>query len=210
VGRATHRQAETGRRRDRGGAHRGLCPHVAWSAGASACGPACYCARLRRQAKAVLGLPQTNMLIERLIADKTLRRLCGWEHPGQVPSEATFSRAFAEFAEGGMPTETWIWPIFAPRPRNTRNGWPPSWSLIHQPTASSKPRSGRFATLSMRTADKSICTGRISMLKWVSRDPATIRCCLKVGTTALRTNALLTRAHSRRWRVSRSTISPKD
>jgi hypothetical protein len=28
-------------------------------------------------AKAVLGLPQTNMLIERLIADKTLRRLCG-------------------------------------------------------------------------------------------------------------------------------------
>lgn len=55
-------------------------------------------------AKAVLGLPQTNMLIERLIADKTLRRLCGWEHPGQVPSEATFSRAFAEFAEGGLPT----------------------------------------------------------------------------------------------------------
>ena len=54
-------------------------------------------------AKAVLGLPQTNMLIERLIVDKTLRRLCGWEHPGQVPSEATFSRAFAEFAEGGMP-----------------------------------------------------------------------------------------------------------
>ena len=54
-------------------------------------------------AKAVLGLPQTNMLIERLIVDKTLRRLCGWEHPGQVPSEATFSRAFAEFAEGGLP-----------------------------------------------------------------------------------------------------------
>src|ERR1035437_7920725 len=54
-------------------------------------------------AKAVLGLPQTNMLIERLIADRTLRRLCGWEHPGQVPSEATFSRAFADFAEGGMP-----------------------------------------------------------------------------------------------------------
>src|ERR1017187_4608232 len=32
-GRATHRQAETGRRRSRCGAHRGLCPHVAWSAG---------------------------------------------------------------------------------------------------------------------------------------------------------------------------------
>src|SRR5208337_816584 len=45
-------------------------------------------------AKAVLGLPQTNMLIERLKVDKALRRLCGWERVGQVPSEATFSRAF--------------------------------------------------------------------------------------------------------------------
>ena len=54
-------------------------------------------------AKAVLGLPQTNMLIERLIADKTLRRLCGWEHPGQVPSEATFSRAFAELPKAACP-----------------------------------------------------------------------------------------------------------
>jgi hypothetical protein len=48
--------------------------------------------------KAALGLPQTNILIDWLLADKMLRRLCGWEHPGQVPSEATFSRAFAEFA----------------------------------------------------------------------------------------------------------------
>lgn len=54
-------------------------------------------------AKAVLGLPQTNMLIERLSVDKTLRRLCGWERPGQVPSEATFSRAFAEFAGSKLP-----------------------------------------------------------------------------------------------------------
>jgi Transposase DDE domain/Transposase domain (DUF772) len=54
-------------------------------------------------AKAVLALPQTNMLIERLVADKTLRRLCGWDHRGQVPSEATFSRAFAEFAAAGLP-----------------------------------------------------------------------------------------------------------
>lgn len=42
-------------------------------------------------AKAVLGLPQTNMLIERLRVDKVLRRLCGWERLGEVPSEATFS-----------------------------------------------------------------------------------------------------------------------
>ena len=54
-------------------------------------------------AKAVLGLPQTNMLIERLAVDATLRRLCGWERAAHVPSEATFSRAFAEFAESGLP-----------------------------------------------------------------------------------------------------------
>jgi hypothetical protein len=51
-------------------------------------------------AKAVFDLPTTGMLIERLQADRTLRRLCGWERAGAVPSEATFSRAFAEFAEG--------------------------------------------------------------------------------------------------------------
>jgi hypothetical protein len=54
-------------------------------------------------AKAVLGLPTTLMLIERLMVDKQLRRLCGWEHPGQLPSEATFSRAFAEFARSELP-----------------------------------------------------------------------------------------------------------
>jgi hypothetical protein len=54
-------------------------------------------------AKAVLGLPTTSMLIERLAVDKPLRRLCGWEHPGQVSSEATFSRAFAEFARSDFP-----------------------------------------------------------------------------------------------------------
>jgi len=54
-------------------------------------------------AKAVLGLPHTNQLIDRLIADKTLRRLCGWETRGQIPSESTFSRAFAEFATSALP-----------------------------------------------------------------------------------------------------------
>ena len=54
-------------------------------------------------AKAVFGLGQTNMLIERLAVDKVLRRLCGWERPGEVPGEATFSRAFAEFAASGLP-----------------------------------------------------------------------------------------------------------
>lgn len=55
-------------------------------------------------AKAVLGIPLTNMLIERLEADKSLRRLCGWEQRGKIPSEATFSRAFGEFAVSELPT----------------------------------------------------------------------------------------------------------
>src|ERR1700689_5054627 len=54
-------------------------------------------------AKAMLGLPNTNALIERLAVDKSLRRILGWERRSQVPSEATFSRAFAEFARGDLP-----------------------------------------------------------------------------------------------------------
>ena len=56
-------------------------------------------------AKAVLDLATTKMLIERLKADKTLRQLCGWDRRGQLPSEATFSRAFAEFAYSALPSE---------------------------------------------------------------------------------------------------------
>ena len=55
-------------------------------------------------AKAVIGLPTTSMLIERLTVDKQLRRLCGWERPGELSSEATFSRAFAEFALSELPS----------------------------------------------------------------------------------------------------------
>src|ERR1700752_2025800 len=54
-------------------------------------------------AKAMLGVPTTNALIERLAVDKSLRRILGWERRSQVPSEATFSRAFAEFARGELP-----------------------------------------------------------------------------------------------------------
>ena len=54
-------------------------------------------------AKAVLGVPTTSALIERLDVDKSLRRILGWERRSQVPSEATFSRAFAEFARGELP-----------------------------------------------------------------------------------------------------------
>src|SRR5277367_3828304 len=53
-------------------------------------------------AKAVLGVP-TTALVERLDVDKSLRRILGWERRSQVPSEAKFSRAFAEFAQGDLP-----------------------------------------------------------------------------------------------------------
>ena len=49
-------------------------------------------------AKAMLGLPSTIALIDRLATDQVLRRICGWEKRREVPSEATFSRAFEEFA----------------------------------------------------------------------------------------------------------------
>ena len=54
-------------------------------------------------AKAVLNLPTTSGLIERLAVDATLRRLCGYERVSEVPSEGTFSRSFAEFAASNLP-----------------------------------------------------------------------------------------------------------
>ena len=54
-------------------------------------------------AKTGLGIPTTSALIERLAIDKSLRRILGWERCAQVPSEATFSRAFAAFAQGELP-----------------------------------------------------------------------------------------------------------
>lgn len=53
-------------------------------------------------AKAVLGLPSTTALRERLLIDASLRRICGWERRSEIPSEPTFSRAFREFAEEGL------------------------------------------------------------------------------------------------------------
>ena len=55
-------------------------------------------------AKAVFNIPTTSLLIEMLSADKTLRRLCGWQRAGAVPSASTFSRAFAEFAASALPS----------------------------------------------------------------------------------------------------------
>lgn len=53
-------------------------------------------------AKAVYHMPTTEMLLERLQSDITLRRICGWEKKNDIPSRATFSRAFAEFSENHL------------------------------------------------------------------------------------------------------------
>jgi hypothetical protein len=50
-------------------------------------------------AKAVLGLSTTTALIERLKIDRALRRICGFAPCKELPSEATFSRAFGAFAQ---------------------------------------------------------------------------------------------------------------
>lgn len=54
-------------------------------------------------AKAIYGFALTRQLLERLRNDAQLRRLCGWQEARQVPSESTFSRAFAEFAAMQLP-----------------------------------------------------------------------------------------------------------
>ena len=53
-------------------------------------------------AKAVYGFPFTRSLIEALKTTPTLRRICGFERVSDIPSESTFSRAFAEFAKSGL------------------------------------------------------------------------------------------------------------
>jgi len=53
-------------------------------------------------AKAFYNIPTTGALLERLRRDKTFRQLCGWECWNQVPSESTFSRAFANFAQSDL------------------------------------------------------------------------------------------------------------
>ena len=55
-------------------------------------------------AKAVFDITTTRALLERLTIDRPLRRLCGWSGVREVPSEATFSRAFAAFADSALPS----------------------------------------------------------------------------------------------------------
>jgi hypothetical protein len=54
-------------------------------------------------AKSVYEFPTTRALLDALKARPMLRRLCGWESADELPHESTFSRAFATFAEDGLP-----------------------------------------------------------------------------------------------------------
>ena len=49
----------------------------------------------------ILSIPTVVMLLERLMVDIFLRRLCGWER-NRIPCAATFSNVFKEFAESGL------------------------------------------------------------------------------------------------------------
>lgn len=54
-------------------------------------------------AKMIYNMDSSRALLERLDTDKNLRRICGWESKGFIPSESTFSRAFEEFSNSGLP-----------------------------------------------------------------------------------------------------------
>lgn len=53
-------------------------------------------------AKEVYRHPMTIDMIRSLRSNESLRRICGFAKPSDIPSESTFSRAFAEFAESGL------------------------------------------------------------------------------------------------------------
>jgi Transposase domain (DUF772) len=55
-------------------------------------------------AKAMLGVPTTNVLIERLDVDKSLRRILGWERRASALSGHVFSRALRNSRRAIYPT----------------------------------------------------------------------------------------------------------
>jgi hypothetical protein len=56
-------------------------------------------------AKAILNLPTTRDLMDRLRVDQALHQFCGWRSPLAIPHESKFSRAFAEFATSELPQQ---------------------------------------------------------------------------------------------------------
>jgi Transposase DDE domain/Transposase domain (DUF772) len=56
-------------------------------------------------AKAILNLPTTRDLLDRLRVDQALRQFCGWRSSRALPHESKFSRVFAEFAASQLPQQ---------------------------------------------------------------------------------------------------------
>ena len=56
-------------------------------------------------AKSVYQFPTTSALLDALRSRPLLRQLCGWDSPGEIPSEPTFSRAFKQFADDCLPQQ---------------------------------------------------------------------------------------------------------
>jgi len=54
-------------------------------------------------AKAILNIPTTKLLIERLNSDKVLRTICGFKNHLQIPAESSYSEAFSLFASLNLP-----------------------------------------------------------------------------------------------------------
>lgn len=54
-------------------------------------------------ARSVYNISETKELRERILSDKSLRQICGWDSKNEVPSESTFSRAFNEFSMSELP-----------------------------------------------------------------------------------------------------------
>ncbi|MDD2709426.1 MAG: transposase [Verrucomicrobiae bacterium] len=54
-------------------------------------------------AKTIWNFPTTRTLLDYLKNAPSLRRLCGWQTASEIPSEATFSRSFADFALFHLP-----------------------------------------------------------------------------------------------------------
>jgi len=54
-------------------------------------------------ARSVYNISETKELRERILSDKSLRQICGWDSKNEVPSESTFSRAFNEFSMSKLP-----------------------------------------------------------------------------------------------------------
>jgi len=54
-------------------------------------------------AKIFLKFPYTKHFVKQLANDDQLKAICGWDRFAKIPSESVFSRAFAAFADTGLP-----------------------------------------------------------------------------------------------------------